>query len=170
MNEELSTRLTKESDRIEEDAEYSAKGHYYSAASLLKVHRWLGALSAVFSACATAAILKSWSSLVAVSFSVMALIFTSIITFLKPGEASAHHQRSGDSYLSIRNRARFFREIELEVPSKAADELVLILKNIESDMDAVRKAAPQVTSRGYAKAKHDIEVLNSTLHRADKSD
>src|SRR6266851_9598136 len=142
MNESLKTELRKESERVEEDALFSGKGHYNAVSPWSWGHRALGILAAVGSAVAGAAILKEWSHALAFGAAAVSTIAAVVLTTLKPSEQAERHQRAGDRYFAIKNRARIFRTIELIASSATEESLVKEIKTISADLDDVRSNAP----------------------------
>ena len=161
--------LSKEAQRIEEDALFSGKGHYNACGPWQSRHRWLGGASAVFSAIAAGVASQHGAPpLVVVTLSVLAAALTSVITFLRPNEEADRHRRSGDAHFAIKNRARIFRTVELEAPSANEEKLVDALKLLSADLDAARSAAPTIPDDAYQKAKTAIETEKTAEYRVDK--
>src|SRR5687768_6245646 len=112
MNTErdLAGRLRDEADRIEEDCTYTAKGHFESARVWVRWNLWLGIPAVVLAAAAGA--LKDTPDIAGLLAFASAAV-TAVLTFLKPSDHAATHQKTGTLYNSLKNRARFFREIDL---------------------------------------------------------
>jgi hypothetical protein len=164
LNEELS----KEAQRIEEDALFSAKGHYNAVGSWLWLHRGLAVISGVASVIAGTAVLKEWGPTVAVSAAAASTIAAALLGTLKPGEEGLRHQRAGDRYLAIRNRARIFRLIDLVSALPTEERLVTMAKALSSELDDTRSSAPRIPGRAYERAKRDIEVQKTAAYHVDK--
>jgi len=169
ISEELKIELTKECERIEEDALFSGKGHYNAVGRWRWSHRILGLTSAVGSAVAGIAVLKQWAPGFAIGASALATTAAVVLTTLKPSEEADRHQRAGDRYFAIKNRARIFRCIELITLSADEEMLIPSIKSLSADLDNTRSGAPQIPRRAYEKAKRDIEGENLAQYRADKS-
>lgn len=109
---DLTIAMVKETSRIEEDSWYSAKSHFNAASLWSKLHYWLGVPATICTAAAGAAFIKDWA-IAAQLLSALATILTGLVTFLKPNEKSTQHKAVADQYLTLKNDARVFREIEL---------------------------------------------------------
>lgn len=170
INPTVKTGLSKEAERIEEDALYSGKGHYNACGPWQSRHRWLGSLSAILSAIAAGvAAQKGAPPLVVVTLSVLAAALTAVVTFLKPNEEADRHRRAGDAHFAIKNRARIFRTVELEADGADEAKLVDTLKSLSADLDAARAAAPPIPDEAYKKAKGEIEDGKTAEYRVDKA-
>lgn len=165
----VKTGLSKESQRIEEDALFSGKGHYNACGPWQSRHRWLGTTSAVLSALAAGvASQHDAPPLLIVALSVLAAALTSVVTFLKPNEEADRHRRAGDAHFAIKNRARIFRTVELEATGAEEAKLVDALKSLSADLDAVRFVALPIPAEAYKKAKLAIEIENTSEYSVDK--
>jgi hypothetical protein len=169
INPTVKTGLSKEAERIEEDALFSGKGHYNACGPWQSRHRWLGSLSAILSAIAAGVASQQGAPpLVVVTLSVMAAALTAVVTFLKPNEEADRHRRSGDANFAIKNRARVFRTVELEADGAEEAKLVDALKALSSDLDAARAAAPPIPDEAYKKARREIEDEKTAEYSVDK--
>ena len=164
----LKAELVKECERIEEDALFSGKGHYNAAGPWRTGHRALGVTSALGSALAGVAVLKEWSPILAIGAAAASTIAAIVLTTLKPSEESDRHQRAGDRYFAIKNRARIFRCIEVIASTASEEQLVPAIKALSSDLDDVRTGAPAISQHAYEKARREIEDENRAQYRADK--
>lgn len=170
INPTVKTGLSKEAERIEEDALYSGKGHYNACGPWQSRHRWLGSLSAVLSAIAAGvAAQKGAAPLVVVTLSVLAAALTAVVTFLKPNEEADRHRRAGDAHFAIKNRARIFRTVELEADGADEAKLVEALKSLSAGLDAARASAPPIPDEAYKKARREIEEAKTAEYRVDKA-
>ena len=169
MNPTVRTGLSKEAERIEEDALFSGKGHYNACGPWQSLHRRLGSLSAILSVIAAGVASQQGAPpLVVVALSVLAAALTAVVTFLKPNEEAERHRRAGDAHLAIKNRARIFRTVELEADGAEEGKLVDALKSLSGDLDAARDAAPPIPEEAYRKAKREIEEEKTAVYRVDK--
>jgi hypothetical protein len=157
INPTLASELSKEAERIEEDAQISGKSHYNAVEPWRTGHRLLGITSALGSALAGVAVLKEWAPAIALAAAAASTVAAVVLTTLKPSEEADRHQRSGDSYLRIRNRARIFRSIEMIASTATEEELVRSIRELSSILDEARSAAPGIPRRAYEKALQDIE-------------
>src|SRR5260370_33820354 len=126
----LMNELRKEAERIEEDALFSGKGHYNAVSRWLVAHRCLGTAAAAGSTLAGIAVLRQWNPFLAVTAAAIAALSSVVITAMKPNEEADHHQRAGDRYFAIKNRARIFRNIKLIDPTGSSDEAIQEVKTI----------------------------------------
>ncbi len=165
----LKTELTREAKRIEEDALFSGKGHYNAIGPWRMSQRILSATSALGSALAGFAILKQWAPGVAIGAAAASTIAAVVLTTLEPSEEANRHQRAGDRYFALKNRARIFRCVELIANTIREDQLVEGIKSLSADLDAARSTAPGIPRRAYQRAKHDIEVEGRSEYKVDKT-
>jgi hypothetical protein len=166
-SDKLLQELRDEASRLEEDCNYSARGHYNAAAGWRICHKCLGVAATGFSALTAAAVLKEWSPISVAVCSVIAALLTAVLTFLKPSDESDRHHRAADQSLVIRNRARFFRNIEAASDEKRERELVETLKRLSEERNAILKSSPIIPKLAYRKAKKDIEKGKTTTHEVD---
>lgn len=152
---DLFTKLATEAQRIEEDAEHSAKSHYNSAARWARYHLWLGLPSAVIAALGGAAALNDLPE-VAVGLALLSSALTTVLTFLKPSERSEIHKTAAGQYHALRNHMRLFREIELAdgIEASAAKERLLALA---AARDELNQSSPMPSRCDYQLAKQDID-------------
>ena len=152
---DLKTKLITEAFRIEEDTEHSAKGHYNAASRWGRYHLWIGLPSAVFAAIAGGTAFNNMPEL-AGTLAILSTALTTILTFLKPSEHSENHKAVAGQYLSVRNPARIFREIEME----SSDDMVFHKKRLielARNRDELNHASPAIARRDYELAKKDID-------------
>lgn len=169
LDNNLKAELLKEADRIEEDALFSSKGHYNAVPAWQWAHRSLGITAAVGSALAATAVLRGWGSDLAVGFAGLSTIVSVVLTTLKPNELSERHQRAGDRYLAIKNRARIFRNIDLLNANASAEDAVTEIKGISDELATTASGAPVIPRRAYDKAKKDIEIHKTAVYKADRA-
>jgi len=165
-SEKLVQELKKEAERIIEDSDFTAQGHYNAAAAWRFRHRWIGIAATAFSALTAAGALKEWAPASIAIFSVIAGVLTAVFTFLKPSEEADRHHRAADQSLAIRNRVSFFRNLVLMLPDKTDAELVEALQQLAEERNAVLKASPIIPRRAFEQARKDIES-GTTTHKVD---
>lgn len=153
---ELISRLAAEAQRIEEDTEYSFKGHYNAAARWARYHLWIGLPSALLAAVAGAAAFKGQPEL-AGSLALVSTALTTVLTFLKPSERSEMHKTVAGQYQALRNQARIFREIGL-MDGMAADEAKAHLFDLAKTRDELNQGSPAIARGDYELAKGDIDT------------
>lgn len=163
---DLIARLADEASRIEEDTEHSFKGHYNAAARWASYHMWIGLPAALVAAVAGAAAFKGhpeWAGALAL----LSTALTIVLTFLKPSERAEIHKAVAGQYLSLRNRARIFREISLldaRSPEEAKSRLLLLAEA----RDELNQRAPAIARCDYELAKQDVDSGRSR-YRTDEA-
>ena len=108
----LHGKIVTELQRMEEDCTVSGKSHFNAAGRWTRWNYIVGIPSVGLSAAAGAAFFEDYAVAAGLMSSAVTVL-TALMTFLKPSERSSGHKSSGDQYLSLRNDARVFREIEL---------------------------------------------------------
>jgi len=159
--------LEREAKRIEEDAMYSSKSHFNAENSWVCRHYWLGIPATVLAAIAGTALIKSqpeWAS----AFTLLASLLTGLMTFLKPNERAALHRAAAGEFLSLRNDARFFREIELLQPDRL-EEFTERLRSLSVKRNELNFKSPSIPRRAFVTARKGIEEGEAT-HEVDKGE
>ena len=163
---DLLTKLVTEAQRVEEDAEHSAKGHYNAAARWARYHLWLGLPSAVIAALGGAAALNDQPE-IAVGLTLLSSALTTVLTFLKPSERSEMHKTAAGHYHALRNRTRLFREIEL-TDSDERNTAKGRLLALATERDDLNQSSPMPARCDYELAKQDIDS-GRARYRVDKA-
>ena len=164
MNE-LKEKLRTEALRIEEDTEFSAKGHYNAAERWSRYHLWIGIPSAVISALGGCAAFNDYPN-IAGGLALFSTALITILTFLKPSERSEAHKSVADQFLALRNKTRLFREIEL-LESSENECVKEKLYEFASLRDDLNQTAPKIVTKDYERAKKEIEAGFAT-YKVDK--
>ena len=167
-SERLKSELVAEAARLEEDSNFTARGHYNAASRWRSSHRWLGIVAATFSALTAAAALKAWAPDVIVISSVVAGVLTAVLAFLKPSEEAERHHRAADQSLAIRNRARFFHKVDLLHEDKTDRDLTEALRVLTEQRNDLLAGAPIIPRHAFRKARRDIEG-GTTTHAVDET-
>lgn len=165
FDQALISALSREAERIEEDATYSSKSHFNAEDTWVHRHYLLGVPATVLAAIAGAALVKSqpeWAS----ALTLVASLLTGLMTFLKPNERAAIHRAAAGQFLALRNEARFFREIEL-LDSSRLGELPDRLKALSSARNELNQKSPSIPRRAFVAARKGIEEGEAT-HKVDK--
>lgn len=159
--------LRREAERLEEDATYSSKGHFNAEDTWVRRNYWLGVPATALGAIAGATLIKSqpeWAS----AFMLLASLLTGLMTFLKPNERAAMHRAAAGQFLTLRNDARFFREVELlqvdrlgEMPEK--------LKVLSAARNELNQNSPSIPRRAFVAARKGIEEGEAS-HKVDKEE
>ena len=157
--------LRRESERLREDCDYSSKGHFESARIWNRWNLWLGVPAVLVAAFAGVSALND-NSLVAAGLSGLGGAITAVLTFLKPSERASNHQKAGGLYSSIRNRARFFGEVELRASQRPA-ALRKRLKQLTEERNALNEASPEILRSAFEQARKGIAEGEST-HKVDE--
>ena len=156
----IQAALEREAQRVEEDALYSAKGHFEAARRWNQVHFWIGLPAAVMSAGAGVSALSD-EGLLAGVLALFVAALTATATFLNPSNRSTMHHQAGTQFNGVRNRARFFREIELGLGRTDAD-LALSLRELTKERDDLNVSSPQIPRWAFEKARRAIEAGEAT--------
>ena len=93
-------KIIEEAKRIENDASYSAKGHYEAAGYWTRFHLMIGIPTVVLSAIAGASALAQFDnhSIIAGFLAIIVAALTAVATFLNPNEKANSHQNVGNKY------------------------------------------------------------------------
>lgn len=160
--------LHKEFQRIQEDCEYSAKGHFESAKYWRIWNYWLMIVS-IISVCACLALTFSdWDKMWIGAIGLISSLATILLIFLNPQEKYLSHQNSGNDYIALRNEARIFLEYELSKLNE--DDLIAKIKELNSKRDTLNKHSLPILESAYKNAKHQIEVQKTAQYRVDKDE
>lgn len=154
MNE-LTSKLTMEAQRIEEDTEHSFKSHYNAATRWARYHLSIGLPSALLAAIAGAAAFKNHLE-VAGALALVSTALTTILTFLKPSERAEMHRSAAGQYQALRNQARLFREIGLLADASPEDAKARLYELAKS-RDELNHSSPAIARCDYELAKKDID-------------
>jgi len=158
MNDLIVIKIMLEAKHIEEDALYSAKGHFYAGQFWANLHLWIGIPTACISAIAGASALSQFDyhSVVAGILAIIVAASTAVSTFLNPNEQASRHKDSGNNYNGLRNQSRIFYEIEIKTV-KNETVAFSILKRLNNDRDNLNKESPQIPKWAFQKAKKGVE-------------
>jgi hypothetical protein len=154
ISAELRDSLAKEASKIEEDCEYSAKSHFNAASIWSKRALRLGIPATLLTALAGLAF--NYCPSVATVLTIAASILTGLITFLRPDDKASTHKSAGDIYLSIRNQARVFKDIELHV-FKTHERGYEALKNLADRRNEQNCISPSIPRKAFETARVGIE-------------
>jgi hypothetical protein len=157
-----STKALAELEHIEEDALYSAKGHFEAAAGMHKLYVSLGLPVALISGVAGVSAFSSFTKhdVVAGVLALVAAGLGAVNTFLGPSGKSAVHSGFGNDYNSLRNRARLCREVQAAALSDA--QLTEQILSLASERDDLNKKAPLIPRRAFERARSGIEAGEAT--------
>tara|TARA_R110002072_G_scaffold301462_1_gene481227 strand:- start:6148 stop:6672 length:525 start_codon:yes stop_codon:yes gene_type:complete len=154
--EELKKSIIAESNRIEEDAEHSFKGHFNSAEFWSHINLALGLPAALLGAFAGGTSAADGSQAAITGTALLASALVTCMTFLKPSEKSDSHKNAGSFYQALRNQTRLFREIDLEFEGDEKSIRKRLLE-LSSRRDELNSTMPSIPRAAYEKAKKDID-------------
>ncbi len=161
MTKIIIKELIAEAKRIEEDSIHSAKSQFEASNNWKKINLWLGIPAAIFSGVTGISILNDWSPVIGACLSLFAAALISLITFLNPNQKSNTHLNSGNNYLSLRNKSRFFRNISIRA-NKDTSILSKKLRLLADERDTLNKSSPQFSRKNFEKARRSIEDGEAT--------
>lgn len=145
--------------RLMIDSIYSGRGHQQAGQFWEAVSHWIGIPGAILSSAlgvgaAGAALLGSKE--VSASLAILSVILAGLNSYLKPKEIADAHLLKGGQYISIRNRARILKEVELPLGSnqKYINEKLVTLR---AEYDSLSVKPPRNIPRfAYQAAKKAV--------------
>lgn len=150
-------QVAKEAKRVEEDALYSAKSHFYASERWGNVHFWLGGSAAVIAAVAGVSALATFNchGIVAGILSMGTAVLTAVLTFINPNERASAHQTAGNEYSVLKNDTRVFRCIQLN----GLDEQAATgeLKKLNDRRNKLNSESSKIPSWAFNMARKGIE-------------
>jgi hypothetical protein len=151
--------MTKELQRVEEDAIHSAKGHFESARIWSWVHYGVGLPSAILTAWGGIEALQQ-NPACAFVLAMLGATLATLNTFLNPSEKAERHQSAGNQYKSLQNRSRIFREVRLFTlnDGEAMEEFTALT----ATRDQLNEASPAPMRRGFLWGRKGIEGGEAT--------
>ena len=158
MTGDIKDNILKEARRIEEDSLCSAKGHFVVANFWMNFHLWIGVPTAILAAIAGASALSQFDNhnIIAGILAIVVTALTAVTTFLNPNEKANSHQNAGNKFISLRNKARIFCEIDC-CEEDSDQELAKQLKELAKQRDELNQDSPLIPIRAYKKARKGIE-------------
>lgn len=163
MNNE---KIIEEALRLEEDCNYSAKGHFESAKKWRYLYYLLMFFSILTLILSISNIFTNFSNL-SVIFNIITGFVTVIIIFLNPQEKYISHQNSGNHFLSLRNEIRIFREIEIS--SLELNQKIEKISFLSKKRDELNINSLPISTYGYENAKKQIETDKNAIYEIDKT-
>jgi hypothetical protein len=160
--------IIKEAKRIEENAQYSSKGHFAAAHFWKNFHLWIGIPIVLFSAIAGASALSKFdpSHIIAGVLSIIVTALSGVLTFINPNKNENIHFNAGNNFDSLQNKVRMFWTIDCW-KGEAEEVLTEKLKNFSEQKDRLNQSCPQIPKWAYNKAKKGIQE-GEAEYRADK--
>jgi hypothetical protein len=153
--------LWEDANRVIIDSTYSGRSHQAMGVFWDKLNRWLGIPSVVLSA-----LLASGAGITAIAgahrwitatLALISALLVSLRGFLKPEENADLHGLKGDRYISLRNDALTFQQVDLK-SDLDIDVLVNRGKDLNKRRNGLREELPRhIYKSVYKKTKASIE-------------
>jgi hypothetical protein len=103
--------IAAEAKRIESDALYTSQANFYAATMFGRVRLFLGLPSVIFAALAGAAIIASWSTVLAGICAIVATIAATADLFIGSERRAVEHHSQGVEYRNLQHDARRLRTL-----------------------------------------------------------
>lgn len=152
--------IVAEAKRIEEDATFSAKGHFEAARRWGSVHLWIGIPTTLVAAIAGVSALSDYRGLAAV-LSLLVAASSAVFTFLNSESRAARHLRAGNAYKALQNDARIFYEVQCQ-QGRRPTELSATLLELNKTRNKLNNESPQVPRSAFDAARRGIEGGEAT--------
>lgn len=158
-------QIKAEAARIEEDALYSAKGHWEAAKPWEHLHRWLGLPTTI---CAAAAGVSAFADhpMLSGALAIGVAVGSALLTFVNPSERHRRHCDAGNSYKALNNDARIFRTVGCALDGDPA-ALATRLNELNQRRNDLNQASPLIPRKAFEAARRGIEQGEAT-HRVDQ--
>ncbi len=169
MNGSLKPKVVNEAHRIEEDALYSAKGHFEAARLWTNFHYYIGLPTVVMAAVAGATALSRFDGhgTVAGILALAVMALTAVATFVDPCAKANSHRTAGSKYNALRNEVRVFREVDIAT-DEAESSLQRKLREYGRRRDELNLDNPLIPRGAYLRAKRGIEA-GEAEHAVDRA-
>jgi hypothetical protein len=165
-NAALRDALRAEASCVFTDAGYSGAGHLQESLRWAKWDDLLGlygsAISAVLAAGAGVSAILDSSPWITASAALLSAVLGAAKSFLRPDERADGHGSKGNSYLTLRNQARFFHEIDMH-SGQPTEILTERLRDVHDRYNALNESAPHRISEGARRA------AKASIDRGDMS-
>ena len=161
-----SEAIIEEAKRMEENCQYSAKGHFVAAQFWNNFSLWIGIPTVILAAISGALAFASIMIFVGI-ISTVVVVLSSVTTFLNPKERANAHLVAGNNYESLLTRTRIFWTIDCR--SEGSEQILTDkLKDIIEQRDKMNRECPQIPTWAYKKGKKGIE-RGEYQYRVDKA-
>src|ERR1035437_3128971 len=160
----LRAAIRTECERLEEDALYSARGHFEAARLWGRVHLGVGVPTAVLAALASVSAFNALPEVVGAP-SILVAAMSAVSTFLNPSEKAQTYHQAGTAFNSVRSRTRILREIT-SLSSRTDDDLAAILDGLTAEKDELNQSSPLIPRPAFERARKGIEAGESS-YKAD---
>ena len=160
--EQAVEKIIEEAKRVENDALYSAKGHYDAATGWNRFHLLLGIPTVIFSAVAGASALSQFDNhnTIAGILAILVAALTAVSTFLNANGQATTHQNVGNKYNALRNRARTFYSMDVLMET-SEQALTKYIKELIKQRDELNENSPPIPRWAYKSAKRGL--LNKAI-------
>ena len=117
----------------EKDSLYSSKGRFYAGQFWTNLHLWIGIPTAILAAIAGASALSQFdnNNVIAGILAIFVAALIAVTTFLNPNEKATIHHNAGNEYNNLRNRARIFCEVDINL----AKDIVDLTEELKKEMN-----------------------------------
>jgi hypothetical protein len=165
---EVKEKITKEAKRIKEDSLYSAKGHFYAAQFWTNLHLWFGIPATIMAAVSGASALSQFDNhqIIAGILAILVAALSAVSTFINPNEKANIHHSAGNRYNSLKNRARIFSEIDMNLDTD--ENLLKKFRSLSTERDELNEKSPQIPKWAFRKARQGIED-GETQYKIDEN-
>lgn len=157
--------LATEARRVEEDCLYSARSHFEAASRWSRLHYTIGVPTTVLAAVAGGSAVADHLSAAAI-IGLLVTALSALAVFLNPSDRSHQHHSAGTRFNEVRNRARVFREIDLQT-GRELGQLVQELKDLGATRDELNNTSPQIPRWAFRRARESIGRGEAT-YRVDE--
>lgn len=147
--------IVAESRRTEEDAMFSAKGHFEAAKRWNNIHLWIGLPMTLVAAIAGVSALKDYTALSAI-LSLLVAASAAVFTFLKAESRAARHLQAGNAYKALQNDARIFHQVTCQ-QGRSPSELSATLEELNKTRNKLNMESPQIPRGAFEAARQGIE-------------
>ena len=157
---ELRQAVDREAKRLLVDCIYSGRGHLVAGARWGWVNTFLGlpiaVLGAALASGAGLTALLGGNAWLTASLAFVSTILQAAYGFVRPADRAQAHGLKGNRYISLRNEARLFREVEMRATADPA-ELTTRLRDLRDRYNALNETDPQIPGWAYRAAKKGIQ-------------
>ena len=156
--------ISRELDRIVEDATYSSKAHFNASERWHHNNLYVGLPNVALAAVATVSVVTA-HELVAALLTGAVAVLAALQTFLKPTERATSHRNAGGQFLSLKNDARILQRVRLQV--LAPDQAIAALEELNKRRSDLNLSSPQFSNGDFDKARSGI-VAGQATHQVDR--
>ncbi len=156
----LQDALNREAKRLIVDCTYSGRSHQTAGRRLATLNTWLGGSSTVVSAALSSAAgftaIFGNQKVLAGALALLAAVLTGLQGYLRFDRHADEHGLKGDRYISLRNDARMFREIDTHL-QLTDEERSQRLRDLRQRYNDLNESPPRhIQQNDYERAKQSI--------------